>query len=398
MEKYFIPQIMETDCGFACLKIMLAIVKKDTKYLYIKQDESKKSFNYQELSNLAASYGMNVCGMATENKNDIRTVVNFPFIASIKEFANTYHAVVVRKVTRHRVKVIDPAKGYRSIPLKKFINMWDGSCMMIEKLYQYPVPETHTELPKSKKPKISLFMEVISYLLLGLGIFFIDEKYHFMIPVSLLVGFMITSVTQKVILMRSMHEIDTSIIEMARGKNLNHGKFIKRLSNYKKQLFSIPTSIVSNLLVCLFLMSILIINSVKNTILVSVPLAFAAIDLLVFNPIQEEKAKLIARREKETIWDKDEHFVDSLKLVQTKSYEIANFFLVKRYCFIFLMVLTAFLTMWFTSTHVTLAYTIFYFSIEMILYEYFSNLLSYKQKKLLYLRAKMKLINIINEK
>ena len=398
MEKYFIPQIMDADCGFACLKIMLAIVKKDTKYLYLKQDESKKSYNYMELTYLAASYGMNLCGVRAEKKEDIVSAINFPFIATISEFANTQHAVVVRKVTKRRVEFIDPAKGYRSLPIKKFINAWDGTCLMIEKVYQYPVPKTHSELPKSKKPKISLILEVISYLLLGFGIFFIDEKYHFMIPVSLLISYMIISILQKIILMRSMHEIDNSIIEMARNKNLNHGQFVKRLTDYKKQFFSIPTSIISNLLVCLFLIVVLIINSVSNTILVAIPLVFALLDYLLFNPIQDAKGELISKREKEAIMDKDEHFVDSLKLVTEKSYEVANFFLVKRYCFIFLMVLTAFLTMWFTSTHVTLAYTIFYFSVEMILYEYISNLLSYKQKKLLYLRAKMKLINIINEK
>ena len=39
---YFIKQIDNHDCGFASLKMLLANIYKDKRYLYLKQDLNKK--------------------------------------------------------------------------------------------------------------------------------------------------------------------------------------------------------------------------------------------------------------------------------------------------------------------------------------------------------------------
>ena len=47
--KYFIPQIDQTDCGFACLKMLIAHLYEDERALFIKQDENHGPYNMSQI-------------------------------------------------------------------------------------------------------------------------------------------------------------------------------------------------------------------------------------------------------------------------------------------------------------------------------------------------------------
>ena len=62
---YFIPQIDSSDCGFACLKMMVARLYENEKALYIKQNENHGAYNFLELKEKGLVYEFkdNHCNM-----------------------------------------------------------------------------------------------------------------------------------------------------------------------------------------------------------------------------------------------------------------------------------------------------------------------------------------------
>ena len=51
--KYFIRQLGQKDCAFACLKMLLAITHKNKDYLYYQQNDIDRSYSLEEIIKLA---------------------------------------------------------------------------------------------------------------------------------------------------------------------------------------------------------------------------------------------------------------------------------------------------------------------------------------------------------
>ena len=69
---YYIPQVTKSGCGFTCLKMLLAIVRKDERYLYLSEDESHSSYSYQDLLEIAQRYEVTLTGIKYPDKSDLR--------------------------------------------------------------------------------------------------------------------------------------------------------------------------------------------------------------------------------------------------------------------------------------------------------------------------------------
>ena len=395
---YFMPQISSSDCGFAALKILLSLVKDNEAYLYIHEDERKQFYSYQDIKNLAMSYGVELDGIKFSLKANLKQYNETPFIATIKETDKTFHAVVVTKVGKHYVHFIDPNEGKRKIRLKKFYKIWDGTMLRVKRIWDYPSPKSPINI-KNKGVKIqTLVLEIFSSLSLIFGIFFIDRTYHFILPISFFFLFLLLTIFSKILLLKNMQKIDQQVMQNLPKQHFNKKELLTRLEQYKKELFITPISLVGHLLVCLFIVAITIINDVRNFYLVVVPLVLVFINIFFFLPNSKNQEKQLAVEEKEAIMQDNNHdFKKTVKKMHQHSYELGRINLIQRYISLFIMMLTAFLAMYLTVKHVTLAYTIFYFSIEMVLYEHFLSLLTFKKQYISSLKAEMKLINILNE-
>ena len=55
---YFIPQIGQSDCGFACLKMLIAHLYDNQDALYLKQDENHGPYSFKELKDIGELYGV----------------------------------------------------------------------------------------------------------------------------------------------------------------------------------------------------------------------------------------------------------------------------------------------------------------------------------------------------
>ena len=121
---FYIPQILKDDCGFACLKMVLAYMNKDKNYLYLPQDESHGFYSYSDLKELGYEKGINFTGFEVANKEELVSCSSFPLILSIELKNGAKHAVVVTKVKWKKVYYLDPRSGSTSMPLNKFVNIF----------------------------------------------------------------------------------------------------------------------------------------------------------------------------------------------------------------------------------------------------------------------------------
>ena len=56
--KYQCLQLTNYDCGFACLKMILANFHYDENYLFLKQNLNKKNYSFLELTNIAKDHNL----------------------------------------------------------------------------------------------------------------------------------------------------------------------------------------------------------------------------------------------------------------------------------------------------------------------------------------------------
>ena len=121
---YYIPQVTKSDCGFACLKMLLATVHKDERYLYLKEDENHGPYSYQELLKYAQHYDVTLVGAKYDDKGDLRNINKFPLILTVQGENQTLHAVFVTKKRGKKLKVFDPAKGVYWEKIEKLIKIF----------------------------------------------------------------------------------------------------------------------------------------------------------------------------------------------------------------------------------------------------------------------------------
>ena len=84
--KYFIFQGNDHDCGFAALKMYLAILAKDRSYLYIPKPSKREYYDLFEIANLSKSYGveLDVNGCTRDYYNQLQENSAQKFSFSLK--------------------------------------------------------------------------------------------------------------------------------------------------------------------------------------------------------------------------------------------------------------------------------------------------------------------------
>ena len=66
--KYQCLQLTNYDCGFACLKMILANFHHDENYLFLKQNLNKKNYSFLELTNIAKDHNLTLKGYEAMEK------------------------------------------------------------------------------------------------------------------------------------------------------------------------------------------------------------------------------------------------------------------------------------------------------------------------------------------
>ena len=392
--KYFIPQIDQTDCGFACLKMLIAHLYEDENALFIKQDENHGPYTMLQIKEKGEKYGISLTGIEVTDKKSIKNLP-FPFIAVLKKKNDLYHYVLVTKVKWGTIYYSDPDDGESSASYKAFFSLWVGNALIVDDFERQEI-EFQGDLTKpNRKNFLTIIFQVISALCLCTGIYFIDEKTKIYIPLLFLVLALISEIILRVLLVKQMEKMDDDFMT---GLNADRKKLYQvytRYEDYKKKSISSKMNVVFTFLVILFMSFITLMNNIYNAFVVLVPLFIAIIDVKFVDSGLKEKDELICLDEREINGLKNiDVFKKQMEKIHLRGYKVAKLMLVKKYVYAGLIAVIALLTTVFNETF-SLSYVIFYFAIGYMLLEQYTNFMKYPEMEKEMLKSKVRLNNLL---
>ena len=394
---YYIPQINQSDCGFACLKMLVAHLYGDQKALYIPQDETKGPYSIKNVIELAANYGITLNGVDVEEKEKIKEA-KFPFIALLQRGDELFHYVLVTKVKLGTVYYLDPDEGECTLSKKNFIKEWTGAALMVSYFEKKDI-NFNVNLPVNKdKGILTALFQLFTAIFLVLGIYFIDQTTKVYIPVIFLSAAFLSEILLRVFLIKRMEKLDDVYLNHVNVERKFFYSFYERYEDYKKQTITSKMNFIFSLVIILFVTVVVLLNNIYNAFIVLVPLFIAILDVKYTQPSLEEIKKSIGRAEKElTISKNVDMSRTTLGEIHSLTYQYARKVLLKKYVQLFLSLIISLLTTVFNETF-SLPYVIFYFAITYMLLEQYINFLNYPNARKEELKAKVRLNNVIDNR
>jgi len=335
MRNYTVLQDGIKECGSACL---LSIIRYYGGNISIDKlvemtKTTKEGTNFYNLSNTSYELGLNSCGYKVSNIDEISNY-NFPLISQVI-IDSLQHFVVIYKIRKDVITVMDPAKGMRKIKKTDFENIMTGYILTFSPYKKMPVYNQGNYIVSVLKDVIIsnksmiynlIVMSIIITLLTCLysyyvqiiidKLFIYDHLKIIIISIMFMIILFIKSFLQyfrNIVLFKFNKKIDLSIIHTtikkiiflpySYYKNKTTGEVISRVND----LFYIK-NVVSNFLISFFLeLSMSIISfiillsiNVNMTLLLLLIVTIYFILFLLFKPyvkditdvIQEDNAKV----------------------------------------------------------------------------------------------------------
>ena len=186
--KYQCLQLTNYDCGFACLKMILANFHHDENYLFLKQNLNKKNYSFLELANIAKDHNLTLKGYEC---NDIFLLKKLPCITLVNNQKNN-HFVIIKKIKNNKIYLIDPLLGDKCILLKDFEKKWSKKVLLVEKVKKTKCQD-YIKFSKyySSKQIILYFVEIVVLFLVAFLTKYNQDSSPFLICLFVILMFVI---------------------------------------------------------------------------------------------------------------------------------------------------------------------------------------------------------------
>lgn len=363
MKKYvFIKQLDESDCGSACMVMLL-------KYMFnfnFTIGELRSIFNsdYNGCTYLGIKSGLNKIGIKSEvfkceNNIDVFEEVKYPFLTQIS-IENRKHFIVVYEKKGNKFIVGDPSKNELSnIKIGDFLKIWTPYILQVNKLHN--IDNKLLYKYKGKKPNLYSELWTVKYLIIiswiiSIGIYLLgifsagmySLYFDMVIPnklESIIIHFaslyLIALITQVVlkyinskINIKINNKIDKSLItklvsevfskDFSILEYYQSGELITRFGNISKirsrmiyifQNFPIDISII------IFTFFLLFKRSIPLSLLIFIPMIiFALLLYLSYNRIENLSYKLFEQNESLNV-----ELIESIDNIETlKNYSVTG--------------------------------------------------------------------------
>lgn len=129
----FIEQMEKNECGFACLAMLMdyygysiPLSKLREKYGTV-----KRGISFKNMLDVCSEYGMEA--NAYRIKADELSNLNTPCII---QWNHGTHFVVLEKMGKFFVQIVDPAVGELKVPVKEFQSVFEGNILRIESVHE----------------------------------------------------------------------------------------------------------------------------------------------------------------------------------------------------------------------------------------------------------------------
>lgn len=314
--KYFIYQIEENDCGITCLKMCLARYYNDENYMFINEYGSELSF--LNLQNIFSKYNVETTGY----KIDLSTLINgFNYsIIHIRESGKN-HFVVLRKITKRYVEIIDPINGLRIIDINYFREIYTNNCL---KIYY---KKTLKNSKKTRSFDVFMIVYILSLIVDFMLVYFLTYiiKSNVIESVILLIFCIAINFIFKVIVLLSSHySFDRKFLKDDYIKLFSLSQ-ISLITEYKSKRTKYYYSFITYIMIVIFGSIFLIANSLTNSLYLFISFLFAYIKNAILDKnlsIDKEKTVILER-----------NFHKAPKQIYRKMKDKANLYLLKIFLF-----------------------------------------------------------------
>ena len=378
---YYIPQLSNSSCGMACLKMLLAIVHKDEGYLYLNEDENHGQYSYQDLVVEAQRYDVTLIGAKYDDKDDFRHFDNFPVILTVVNPNETVHALLISKRKGNRVKVHDPAKGIYWQKLSQLLPLWDGTLLAVSVFEKKPYPHNVIDTKDRKGTLVSAVFQTVTALLIGFATFFMKPDGGYLYPILFIAGSLVSEVLLRYILLKRMQRYDRYIRRfLPYVHKKDYFEFYKRSQEYKKCSLSMGLNLVFSVLIVILICTITLINSLNYLVLIIASLLGAYLDAFFFSPYKNAIGQEVLQEENELRTTKDMDTVEmKVKTMEVKSYRYAYLEFAKKGVVGFFM-LAASVILCLIEKNFSLTNVIFYVCLSVLLYQSLAPIFGYDNR------------------
>ena len=291
--KYFIYQGNDHDCGFAALKMYLAMLAKDRSYLYIPKPAKREYYDLCDLADIASKYGVEL--EASTVTREYFDSLDTPTITLIDD----NHTVVVVKKRKHTITLYDPGRGKVKMRKDEFLRRWRLVILTTNN------PEVVSKISKIRQhllpPKLEIFSNTISLVSAALLIatfYLLNNKENFLFSFIFLFLFILCQIIDRIILYRQVYRFDLEYIPKYFNlkRNCTKEKYIE-YGEYKKTFFTNNRQLIASVLIAFCITFLLCFNDFRNVFVLFSLILIKILEILVFSRNEQDSKNEIAEIE-----------------------------------------------------------------------------------------------------
>lgn len=392
---FYIQQTSSMNCGFTCLKILLANLSKNGDYLFLKEKE-EKAYSYLDIIEYAKTEGLILKGVKFSNPEEISKFKNKFLIVTFKN-DKINHAVVIKFKSNRRIIVLDPDFGIKEINLNSFLEKWDKTALIVESFEKTDF-KCQKIINLDKKSKFLYFvLNFLSLVLIIVGLAFININSFVFTPVILVSLGVILEIFCKQLSIKLLNDADETFYSSLKSIPKERQTFIKEYEKAKTFYFSNCLNLLIKSTLSMFVILTLILNNYLNIILIALVFIISIFDYAFIKEKEKNDIYEIGVDNKKIFLTNDiDSFTKALKVAHEKSYKFAASQIIKKYVYSFLIFLCVLLIM-ISAKIVSLPFVILYFSLSVLLLNNLNYIFNFSDNKNSFNKSKCKIINQIND-
>lgn len=318
----FIFQGDEHSCGYACIRMFIMLKKKDEGFRYLRIGD-RPPYSLSSLQSVSKRCGVDLCWKKAENIESLKNNAVFPILLVLKEGEQT-HMVLLKKSSKKKFLIYDPANGKEWIKKEEIVNKWTGIFGDGEVF-----DDKSCEDKKPDKPNIwfyitSLLSLTIGIASLGVGFFFLNQDGNFLIPVIMFTVYALMEILRRRLAVYFMKEFDKRCLPyLKKSDDAPIEEDFKVYQLYKKDVFSDFVIMSASLLIVVALGILVGINSPSFFISMAGLISYRIISTVFLERNIKKDERDLEEEEKNCIKDKDKAF-EKIVSIQNKAYSISS--------------------------------------------------------------------------
>lgn len=397
----YIRQILKNDCGYACLKMYLSYLFKDSSFLYLPQRLKDNPYNLFELITISMRSGVSLKAYFFDNKELLLSKIKIPFLASIC-INKSRHMVFIRKIFFGILCIFDPKDGIKFMKFSKFKKYWDGNVLVFDSFLSNIKVKKVKNIDGNKIIYgLSILSELVSNIFLIIGISFLNLENFTYLTIIGGIFFFIFTLLSKILINKNANIINNKIIKLLKNSRgvENKYEFLKAFIKYKYSSSNSYILMFSSILSLIIMTIIISLNMFINLYFIFL-IVFAYFALkIIFHPFTKKiqnEIDLIEIKIRDFTLNIDQ-LVALLDNLQTKTNNLFYVLLIKKY-FFYILLLILVIGLCYISNNFTINFGFFYLMVYLIIHNLVKKIDDSKTKIANEKLEKCKILSLINSK